>query len=369
MSRLEVDINPHILKWAREESGFNVSDIAAKLEVSTDHYELWEEKGKKIPFGKLKAISTQFKRQLAVFFLSDIPKKSNKPKDYRNLSNSQSKLSREVLMVMRDVTYFRQTALEMQGQEYWQQKSKPLAGIDNIKNDNNALATWLREHLKISVEEQTSWKSDSEAYRNWRQAIENHLGILVFQFAMPLSEVQGFCFTDFQPYAIVVNSKYKYNNRLFTLFHELGHIFRHHSGICLPDNVREKQEEEYSCNNLAGKFLIPDETLVATDQLSQIQMHSNKLRVSREVYLRRLREEHKISDPKFFSLLKTIRASYRPETKKKTKFGIKPEVLSRASRGETFFNLVLDGVNQNKISYTKASSVLNLKVSKILNAV
>jgi Zn-dependent peptidase ImmA (M78 family)/DNA-binding XRE family transcriptional regulator len=366
MTRIEVNINPSILKWAREEAGFDQSEIADKVSVSVDRYKSWEKKGQNIPLGKLKNIAGQYKRQLAVFFLSDVPEKINKPKDFRNLTPTQSRLSKEVLTVMRDVTYFRQTALELQGEDYWKTRYKWLKEVVSINQDNEVLANWLREKLNISIDDQLRWKSDSEAFRNWRQAVENQLGILVFQFSMPLNEVQGFCFTDSFPYAIVINSKHYYTSRSFTIFHELAHITRHHSGICIVDNVTEKQQEEFSCNSFSGKFLVPQNNLITTENLSEIENYAKKLKVSREVYLRRLKEENEISSIKFYALLEKIKATYKPVVKK-SGFAVKPEVLSRASRGETFFNLVLDALNQNRVSYTQASTMLDLKISRILN--
>ncbi|MFI5129847.1 MAG: ImmA/IrrE family metallo-endopeptidase [Chitinophagales bacterium] len=366
MTRIEVDINPGVLKWAREEAGFDIFEIADKVNVSKDQYKVWEKKGKNIPLGKLKTIAGQYKRQLAVFFLPEIPEKVNKPKDFRNLTPKRSKLSKEVLTVIRDVTYFRETALELQGETYWKGRYSWLKEVENIKQDNNALASWLREKLNISIDDQLGWKSDNEAFRSWRQAVENQLGILVFQFSMPLNEVQGFCFTDSLPYSIVVNSKHHYTSRLFTIFHELAHVVRHHSGICIVDNVNEKQREEFSCNSFAGKFLVPQNNLITTENLSEIQLYANKLKISREVYLRRLKDENQITSIKFFSLLDKIKTTYKPPTKK-SGFAVKQEVLSRASRGETFFNLVLDSLNQNRLSYTQASTMLDLKISRVLN--
>lgn len=366
MARIEVNINPGILTWAREEAGFEPSEIADKVNISVDRYEIWERNGQNIPLGKLKSLAGQYKRQLAVFFLPNVPEKIKKPKDFRNLTPSQSKLSKDILAVIRDVTYFRQTAFELEGENYWKARCSWLKEIESIKQNNDALANWLREKLNISIDNQLAWKSDSEAYKIWRQAVENQLGILIFQFSMPLNEVQGFCFTDGLPYSIVVNSKHHYSSRSFTIFHELAHIIRHHSGICIIDDITEKQPEEFSCNSFAGKFLIPYDDLIVTENLSEIQTYANKLKVSREVYLRRLKEENQISSTKFFVLLDKIKATYKPVSKKEG-FAVKPEVLSRASRGETFFNLVLDALNQNRLSYTQASTMLDLKINKVLS--
>lgn len=365
MSRFNVNVNPKVLKWAREEAGFDMSEIAEKISISIDEYKIWELEGENIPFGKLKTIAGQYKRQLAVFFLPQVPEKVVKPVDFRNLSPLQSKLSKKVLLVMRDVTYFRQTALELQGETYWKSRYDWLEEVAELKQNNNALANWLREKLDITIDGQLSWKYDSQAFKSWRQAVEDKLGILVFQFPMPLNEIQGFCYTDRFPYAIVVNSKHSYTSRLFSIFHELAHIVRHHSGMCLIDDVSEKQREEFSCNSFAGNFLIPENYLISTENLSEIQTYANQLRVSREVYLRQLKEKNKINSVKFFVLLNEIKSTYKVPTKS-SGFAL-PEVKSRATRGETFFNLVLDSLNQNRISYTQASALLDLRITKVLN--
>jgi Zn-dependent peptidase ImmA (M78 family) len=183
---------------------------------------------------------------------------------------------------------------------------------------------------------------------------------------MPLNEVQGSCFTDSLLYAIVVHSTYHHTSRLLKIFHELAHIIRHHSGICIIDNVNEKQQEEFNGNSFASKFLVPEDNLVATENLSEIQAFGNKLTVSRELYLRRLKDENHISSIKFFSWLDKIQATYKP-IMKKNGFAVKPEVLSRSSRGEIFFNLIIDSLNQNRLSYTQAATMLDLKISRVLN--
>lgn len=365
MNRVELNINPKILRWAREEAGFDQVEIAEKIDIGTERYKLWEKEGKNIPLGKLKVIANSYKRQLAVFLLPTVPKKLSKPKDYRNLSPTDSKLSKKVLEAIRDVSYFTDTALELQGETYWKSRYD---WIDNLKDSSHIdFNASLRELLDISIDDQLSWHAESEAYKKWRTAVENRLGILVFQFSMPIEEVHGFSITDKFPYAIVTNSYHSYTGRIFTIFHELAHIIRHQSGICLYEKATEKQKEEWECNQLAGKFLAPDNLIEQTNDLKEISSFATKLKVSREVYLRRLKEDHKISDMNFYNLLDKIKSTYKKD-KKKTGF-VKPLVKSKATRGETFFNMIVEALYNNQISYSKASSALDLNVSSLLHEV
>ena len=308
MAKINVNINPKVLLWARQEAGYHVEEVAVKLSVESNRYLNWEKEGKEIPFGKLQNLATYYKRQLAVFFLPEVPVKIKKPKDFRNLSPAESFLSKEILLTLRRSI-----------------------------------------HLQ-------------------RIAIEEKLGILIFQFSMPMDELQGFCMTDRLPYIIVTNSNHSYTGRVFTLFHELAHIIRHQSSMCLVDNVEQNQKEEWACNTFAGNLLAPVNTLVSTDDLMDITTYARNLKISQEVYLRRLKEEGMLPDVKFYTLLDEINATYKKAKPQKKSF-VLPEVKSKASRGETFYNIIFEAIGTNRINYTDAAHALGLRVNRLINEI
>jgi len=365
MARIKVNINPLVLKWAREEAGYSIEEIAEKLSIDTSRYLEWEEKGEGIPLGKLKKIANYFKRQIAFFFLTEVPQKTKKPRDYRNLSNIESTLSKKVLLAIRRSVHLQNLARELEGRDYWVKKIKRWEGLKRLKNKNEIIGN-LRTLIGIDINQQLKWRSESEAYSKWRLAIEEKLGILIFQFSMPMEELQGFCFTDDLPYIIVTNSNHSLTGRIFTLFHELAHVIKNQSGMCLVDKVERNQKVEWSCNTFAGNFLVPSDLLAPINDIKDIARYSRKLKVSREVYLRRLKEERLISDDDFFNMLNDIRATYREFKSKVTRF-VPPEVKSKASRGETFYNIIINALNNNKINYTDAAHALDLKIYRLLN--
>lgn len=366
MARINVNINPNVLLWARQEAGYNVDEVAEKLSVNSDRYNDWEKKGKDIPFGKLQNMATYYKRQIAVFFLPEVPTKIKKPKDFRNLSPANSLLPKEILLTLRRSAYLQRIANDLEGENYWNKKLGWIKNIEKLTNEAYIIAQ-LRELIGIDIDQQLKWASESVAYRNWRTAIEEKLGILIFQFSMPMEELQGFCMTDNLPYIIVTNSNHSYTGRIFTIFHELAHIIHHQSGMCLVDRVEQNQKEEWACNTFAGSFLAPLNTIIPTDDLKEIGTYSRKLKVSREVYLRRLKEERLLPDVKFYALLDEIKATYKK--KSKSKGFVLPEVKSRASRGETFYNIVFEAIGTNRINYTDAAHALGLRVNRLINEI
>lgn len=47
MGRVEININPQILRWAREEAGYDQVEVAEKISIDTERYKIWEQEGKK----------------------------------------------------------------------------------------------------------------------------------------------------------------------------------------------------------------------------------------------------------------------------------------------------------------------------------
>jgi len=76
---IKIQINPDVLRWAREESGFTSAYIAHKLNITIERYSGWENSGQNIPLGMLKKVANYCKRQLAVFLLPTPPPKTKRP--------------------------------------------------------------------------------------------------------------------------------------------------------------------------------------------------------------------------------------------------------------------------------------------------
>jgi len=369
MSKLTANINPEMLSWAREEMGLTPENLCKKIDIPIHQYHKWEDSGNSMPFGVLKEISRILKRQTAVFFLPETPPRTKMPHDYRNIKYRSGELSIEVRKAIRNADKYRSTASELRDKDYWKRVywwESELMKFTDLTLTNSDIIRWTREFIDISLSQQLKFNSNSDAYRTWRSMIEDKFGVLVFQFSMPLNEVQGFCFSDYYPYAIVVNSKHSYTGRIFTLFHELGHIFKKQSGLCLPDFVDEQNQElEFECNRFSGNFLVPNEMLATVDSIEDLEINSRILKVSKEVYLRRLFHAEMIAPNRFFELLTEVQASYSKIPEKK-ELRIPITVRRKAERGSTFYNMVLEAVNKRSLPYSSASDLLGLNISKLM---
>lgn len=369
---MEVNINPKVLIWAREEQFGELSPtyVADQIGVDADDLMRWEREGTNIPFNILESFAKAYKKQTAVFFLPEPPQKTKKIKDFRNLTTGAGKFSPDTLLANRRAERYLEVARELEGLSYWNQKYEWIRSFTGKKEKIREETAFLRALLGSPQDGRINKRKSDEAFRYWRRKIEEKLNIFVFQFSIPEGELDGFSYAfDQFPYAIIINNKKASVRKIFTLFHELSHILRNTPGACKTDplSTSEHFSIELECNSFAGEFLIPHESIKIAQSADEIYELAKPFNVSGEVYLRRLSDEKKISHDAFFNLLEEVRAKSNSFIKTKAdNTGPRSRViLSKSSRGNKFFDLVVNAAVTNRISYSTASDLLELKVGNI----
>jgi Zn-dependent peptidase ImmA (M78 family)/transcriptional regulator with XRE-family HTH domain len=363
-----IDINPKILVWAREEIGVEADDISSTLKVDSSAYTRWEKSGEEIPFTMLKVLAKILKRQVSCFFLPDIPKKTKKPKDHRNLKVCSAKLSPDTLLSIRRANRYKNLLLELNDSGYYIKKYTWIKDFNKFFSKSYSLTTesaakWVRKKIGFSIDDQLKSRNVYEAYKLWRIHIEQNLGVPVLQFKMPREEIQGFSYSEEAPYCIVVNNNQAApTSKVFTLIHELAHILKHQSSLCYPEKIEETQKLEFECNTFAGNLLIPASVIKPSLSSETIYKEARKLKVSSEAYLRRLKHLNLINNNNFFGLLEEIRFKVTPSQR-----SFVPHLTqlqkSINSRGKHLFDTVVEAAKYRKISYSNAAEVLGIKIN------
>jgi Zn-dependent peptidase ImmA (M78 family) len=364
-----ININPEILAWARRESGLEIDEVLSALEIDHPTYQLWERFGNNVPFSKIKILAKIFQRQTALFFLPSVPEKSKRPMDNRNLKDFNARLSPETMLSIRRANRYSELLNNLNAESYYQNIYKWIGEFNEVfynpkRIDREEICVWIRGKIGISAEEQISSQSQSQIYKMWRAAFEKELGIPIFQFKMSAQEIQGFSLNDQVPYCIAVNNKHSITGKIFTLFHELGHLLKRQAGICFPEKVPDNQILELECNSFAGMLLIPREIVKPLDSADAIFTLANKLKVSSECYLRRLRGLNLVDDRRFFILLSEIRDRAKEPSKG---FGRATSIEKAVnSRGQHLFDSVVGAAGNSKISFGLASDILGVKINHLL---
>ena len=261
-----VKVNPQIIKWIRTSGGWEINELAKKLNVDVETIRKWESKELPIEIKKLEQLADCVKRPLALFFLKKPPVEYELT-DFRKLGGLEtSKLCKKTLVSIRETKYLQSIADEL----LKNQKIKSTPEIMSFTIDDNPEKVARDEREKLGFESESkllskhSQKSINNFYNDLRKIIES-FNIFVFQTSMPVEEARGFTLSEKFPRVIVVNSGDLHQARIFTLLHEYGHLLLKKDGICLAEPLLLKdypsndqiQKIEKWCNTFAASVLMP----------------------------------------------------------------------------------------------------------------
>jgi len=234
----------------------------------------------------------------------------------------------------------------------------------------------VRSLLGISLEQQLGWPTDRDAFNVWRAAVEA-LGVLVLQLSIPVREARGFSLSDGPKPTIVVSSSDAVPARIFTLFHELGHLLLNMSGVCTPDLRSEVTANvEQFCNALSAAVLVPLSTLRTRHDLlnldgspgeadERLASAARTFKVSRYVVLRRLLTGQHITLQLFRRIMTRWEREDANQPRRQQGGPVKPAVQTVAQLGTHFVSLVLDAHSRNTITSSDVSDYLSLRLKHL----
>jgi Zn-dependent peptidase ImmA (M78 family) len=375
-------VKPELLVWARESARLSVVDAAKKSQISPEKLANCETGEDQLTLNQLRTLAKVYKRPLAVFFLAKPPKHFDALRDFRRLPESQEiKESPQLSFEIRRALYRRKAALEM-----YQELGESIPRLTfkaSLEDDPETLAGKVREFLEITPEIQSKFKSDYDALRQWRSAIEQK-GVLIFQAPkISLEEMRGFSISESILPVIVVNAKDSPYARIFSILHEFAHLVLRQGGLCdLKEPVASfaGARIEVFCNHLAGAVLVPKNVLFAEPMVVQnkhlsswpidtLRDLSKRFQVSREVILRRLLIVGLITESSYQKTRKELQAEfkkYAATTSEKEKSGFTtPDVKAISEAGQAFVQLVLNSYYQEKITLSDVSDFLEVRLKHL----
>lgn len=258
-------ITPTVVQWARERAGYSIEDASRVFKKIA----AWEA-GDALPtYAQLESMAERFKCPVAVFFFPKPPAVPSVEQSFRTLS------AEDFAAIPRTVRTFlrRGQAMQINLAELNDGKNQaPRLMTRDLQFTTNTsldkIAAEVRNYLGVSVEEQASWKSVEEALEAWREVF-TQVGVFVFKDAFHAPNYFGFCLYDDEFPIVYVNNSSTKTRQIFTLFHELGHLLFHTSGIDIIDDQfiqrlgGDEQKIEIICNGLAARILVPDDILDA----------------------------------------------------------------------------------------------------------
>jgi Zn-dependent peptidase ImmA (M78 family)/DNA-binding XRE family transcriptional regulator len=380
MAHVEALANPALLVWARESASLTQEAIAKKIGVKVDRIRGWENGQDHPSIAQLRNFAAATKRPLAVFYLAEPPLTFDALHDFRAAATSAvtAATTPGLAFEIRKAYDRREWALELMTDL---QLTPPNFEVRlGLRDDPEVAAGKIRAALGVRIEEQSQWRVDNEAFREWRGLLER-AGILTFQATnLELDEARGFSISLKPLPVVVANIKDAYRGRIFTLLHEVTHIALNEGGVCdLDDNQRRNANAQIEafCNRVAGAILFPKHDLLATSEVrnhraadmdwsdTEIQSLSRKFGGSREALLVRLLALGRTSEKFYYKKRDEYRLAYAKWREQRKDGFAPPHIVSLSSAGPLFTNLVIENFNREHITASDVSDYLQVRVKHL----
>ena len=260
MAATTVPISASVLVWARDEAGLTEADLAERIKLPVEDIEAWEA-GSALPTkGQFSKLVKELRRPSAVFFLPEPPVAAGMPTSLRSApALAGRKLGPSEARQIR-------WARRLQELMSWILRDEQREPVDlalySTQADPTAAAAIERVRSDVAVDEQMSWKSSSEAFRAWRGCLEDQ-NVLVLQLNMGKHNIRGFGVWDDHAPLVAVNTAYHPTARIYTLFHEVGHLLTRTDAACQSFVVPDRRDVtlERWCEQFAAAFLVPEDGL------------------------------------------------------------------------------------------------------------
>lgn len=377
--RVEANVEPTLLRWARDSAGYGTRAAAAKARVKVERLEAWESGELRPTVKQLRTLARIYKRPLAVFYLPEPPRDFQPIHDYRRLPGRVAgTMSPELRYEIRRAQDRRETAIDLFAGEG--EEPPELLIVGSLADDPDQLAAEIRRVLGVSLDEQRRWADAYEALNSWRAAIES-AGALVMQMTdVERAESRGFSISERPLPVIVANIKDAPAARVFTLLHELVHVALRRGGLCDLDDTATRPPEELEVerfsNRVAGAALVPADAL-ATDPIvaahgsgtswrdDEIWALATRFSVSREVIVRRLLITGRASDAFYRQKRQRYEEEYEELRGKRAPGFAPPDRIAFASAGPTLVGLVLGGHAQGRLTASDVSDILGIRLKHL----
>ncbi|MGQ0540321.1 MAG: ImmA/IrrE family metallo-endopeptidase [Blastocatellia bacterium] len=375
-------VTPKILKWARLTARMSLDDAASKVSVSAEKLEDWEA-GVSFPtMRQAEILAKSYRRPFALFFLLEIPRDFQPLQDFRKRGSKE--LGTASTFIIREM----QQKQGWLSEEFRASGERPLGfvGKFSLKDDPVKVA----EDLLFTLQIRPPKYKNSNPLKHWIESAES-AGIFVSRTSfihsrlkLDADEFQGFAIADPLAPFVFLNSDDWDAPLLFTLVHELAHLWIAQSGISNATEPEISVKDalhpvELFCNEVAANALMPPQLVrsfshtvyrSSTDVFNAIRglgvstfaflVRAYKLRLIRLEDYRRLKQQ---ADKEFMEYKSREEEKIASQKLAESKGGPSYYLLQLNKNGRRFTQTVLDAYRGGFLEPTHASLLLNVKVN------
>lgn len=261
MPGIKVEVKPAILEWVMQ--NVNFENIKTKMK---DDFFLWMKDKKTPTFNQLEQFSKATKIPFGYFLLSTPPIEKIELLEYRTVDSlDMEKPSRNLI----------DTINEMEAVQEWMRdyvKEADLGELDYVgaleRNDHiGSIASAIKESLMLSKEWFLDGSDAWDSFKLLRERLKD-IGTIVMMNgivgsnthrSLDIKEFRAFTIVDKYAPLIFINANDSYNGRLFSLAHEMTHIWLGVNSFFndYQHPVNRISSLEILCNAVAAEILVP----------------------------------------------------------------------------------------------------------------
>lgn len=385
--RIVAPVTPTAMRWARESAGYTRADAAAKLKHPESVIEAWETGAVKPSLTQAKKIAQAYRYPLNVLYLKEIPETFPEIPDLRSSQKNShvgpESWSPNLRWLIRQ-GYDRQAIARELLMAEGARNLNWIGSEASMAKRPKDLAAQIRNSLKVPIEDQFRWKDVRFALFEWIDRIEAN-GVFVHQsnhhqaYRIDTAEMRGLALADDIAPFIILNNYGALAGKIFTLMHELAHLWIGKPGISgavLFRDAETKQDRiELYCNRVAAEVLIPGSEYKKVKESAEsgitekwIAKYANKFKVSKDAMACRAREQGDLSWERYLEL----HAKYEEEWKEAKRFqkekeggGVHWPQMDSQVAGRAFSRLAFGAYQSGELGILEVSNVLGVKINRL----
>lgn len=254
MARSEkmITISPSRLRYAREYYGLTINDVCLRLKTIKCEDLKNYENGVDFPsYSKLEALASLYNRPLLYFFFKSAPTEDKLYVAFRSVENQTGRiLDMQIRTMIEKADWYRQNLSDIF------QNNPPVRFTELLWEDKidtgEKLLCWLREKIELSIDKQKKEFVRVDRFLEYIREQLYNIGIYIFKDSFKSDDVSGLCLYDNNFPVILLNNKTSFTRQVFTIFHEVYHLFCKEADVYYPNHNEEKE-----CDRFASEFLIP----------------------------------------------------------------------------------------------------------------
>ncbi|RVD14409.1 XRE family transcriptional regulator [Mesorhizobium sp. M4B.F.Ca.ET.017.02.2.1] len=271
------NVNPDVLRWARETAGLDLHDAAKRLGISdtraiagSDRLAALEKGDGEPSRPLLLKMAQHYRRPLLAFYLPAPPRRAERGEDFRTLpaeyGQRDAALVDALLRDLRARQEMVRSLLEVEDEA----KELPFVGSFDMSGGSKQLAKAIAQTLDFDIT-QFRRGGRNEAFAYLRDLAER-TGVFVLLIGnlgshhstLDVELFRGVALADPVTPFVIINDQDSEAAWSFTLLHELAHVWIGRTGI---SGANPSTAIEVFCNDVAGQILMPDGEALRDDAL------------------------------------------------------------------------------------------------------